>query len=360
MSLEFRHIAHAYGGVPALRDVSFNAPSGAITCLLGSSGCGKSTLLALAAGLLEVQSGTIKLDGEVLADPTRHPPPERRPVGLMFQDGALFPHMTVAENIAFGMAPRDKAGIADWIDRVRLSGKGKRYPHELSGGEQQRAALARAMAHDPRVLLMDEPFANIDIVRRRSLRAEFRAILKARGTTTVLVTHDPDEALELGDHIALVEAGQVTQAGPPQALLETPARPSVGVMLGNGVVLAARPETRGGRTVFATGLGTFEREAIGGQVPEGEPCELLFYPDAVGLVAAEAGEGDGESQDGALAVVDAVLRGRRWAVTLANSASDAVDAGGQRITVLSDEPVDPARRYRLVPHRASMRAFPAS
>ncbi|MFN7159750.1 MAG: ABC transporter ATP-binding protein, partial [Erythrobacter cryptus] len=167
MSLEFRHIAHAYGPVRALEDITLAAPAGEITCLLGASGCGKSTLLGLAAGLLRVQQGEIWLDGAPLADPRRNPPPEARPVGLVFQDGALFPHMSVAANIAFGLPKARRGEVEGWLAQVGLAGLGDRYPHELSGGQQQRAALARAMAPGPRVLLMDEPFASVDIVLRR-------------------------------------------------------------------------------------------------------------------------------------------------------------------------------------------------
>ena len=208
VSLEFRHIAHAYGGVAALGDVSFIAPAGEITCLLGASGCGKSTLLNLAAGLLKVQAGAVCLGGAVLADAARHPAPEHRPVGLVFQDGALFPHMTIAQNIGFGL-PRARHGeVAGWLEQVGLAGLGARYPHELSGGQQQRAALARAMAPGPEVLLMDEPFASVDIVLRRKLRRDCRMLLRASGTTTLLVTHDPSEALDIADSIAVMERGR--------------------------------------------------------------------------------------------------------------------------------------------------------
>ena len=179
MSLEFRHIAHAYTGrtgrVEALCDIAFTAPSGKITCLLGSSGSGKSTLLNLAAGLLPVQAGSIRVGGQEIASARVNPPPEARPIGLVFQDGALFPHMTIANNIAFGLSSSGEAGLIEkWLARVGLAGLGPRFPHELSGGQQQRAALARAMAPEPQVLLMDEPFASVDIVLRRRLLRDFR------------------------------------------------------------------------------------------------------------------------------------------------------------------------------------------
>lgn len=232
MSLEFRHIAHAYGDVTALRDVSFTAPTGEITCLLGSSGCGKSTLLNLAAGLLDVQHGSVLVGGDVLAQAGDNPPPEARPVGLVFQDGALFPHMTIAGNIGFGLPRGNRGDVDGWLERVGLSGLGARYPHELSGGQQQRAALARAMAPGPKVLLMDEPFASVDIVLRRRLRRDCRVLLREQGTTTVMVTHDPEEALDVGDRIAVMEEGRIVQFGTPDDLHERPATASVGAIFG--------------------------------------------------------------------------------------------------------------------------------
>lgn len=231
MSLEFRHIAYAYGQgaseTRALEDITLTAPDGEITCLLGASGCGKSTLLNLAAGMLRVQSGSIHLGGELLADGGRNPPPEDRPVGLVFQDGALFPHMTVAQNVGFGLQKPEAGAVEGWLELVGLRGLGGRYPHELSGGQQQRAALARAMAPQPQALLMDEPFASVDIVLRRKLRRECRDLLRGRGATVLLVTHDPEEAMDVADHIAVMEAGRIVQSGTPQELRSAPASGAV-------------------------------------------------------------------------------------------------------------------------------------
>ncbi|MEO0872287.1 MAG: ABC transporter ATP-binding protein, partial [Pseudomonadota bacterium] len=266
MSLEFSHIAHAYGAPGqsehALEDVSFTALGGEITCLLGASGCGKSTLLNLAAGLLELQQGRIALDGETLAEPDVNPPPEARPVGLVFQDGALFPHMTLAKNIAFGL-PKDRHGeIHSWLARVGLAGLGERYPHQLSGGQQQRAALARAMAPEPQVLLMDEPFASVDIVLRRSLRRECRMLLRERAATTILVTHDPDEALDIADRIAVMEAGRIVQFGTPQELYNAPLAPSVGAIFGGAQIVRGRILPGGYESVF----GFWPSECVYGEV----------------------------------------------------------------------------------------------
>ncbi len=206
----------------ALEDVSLTAQEGEITCLLGASGCGKSTLLGLAAGLLPVQHGSIHLGGDLLADSATNPPPEERPVGLVFQDGALFPHMTIARNVGFGLNRSEQGTVDGWLDMVGLAGLGERYPHELSGGQQQRAALARAMAPGPKALLMDEPFASVDIVLRRRLRRDCRRLLCEQGATVVLVTHDPEEALDIADRIAVMDAGRIVQFGTPDRLRTEP------------------------------------------------------------------------------------------------------------------------------------------
>jgi len=336
VSLEFRHIAHAYGDNTALHDVSFTAPTGQITCLLGSSGCGKSTLLNLAAGLLGVQQGEVLVGSEPLASPGVNPAPEAREIGLVFQDGALFPHMTIAKNVAFGLARERHGEIDSWLDRVGLGGLGERYPHELSGGQQQRAALARAMAPGPRVLLMDEPFASVDIVLRRSLRRECRRLLREAGTTTVLVTHDPEEALDIADHIAVMEAGRIVQFGNPQDLHDEPATASVGAIFGGAQVIEATHEAEGLRTAF----GLWPLASAHGAVPEAEALDLLVhsaelecYPDEAGLVVRD---------------VHPLASGAR--VLLANEE-------GAEIVAQTDAEVVAGERYRLEPRGSSLRAF---
>jgi iron(III) transport system ATP-binding protein len=340
LSLEFRHIAHAYGqGIAdrrALEDISLTASEGEITCLLGASGCGKSTLLGLAAGLLKVQHGSIHLGGEVLADPAHNPPPEARPVGLVFQDGALFPHMTIAKNIGFGLrgAPRDT--VEGWLAQVGLAGLGGRYPHELSGGQQQRAALARAMAPGPQVLLMDEPFASVDIVLRRRLRRDCRRLLRARGATVVLVTHDPEEALDIGDRIAVMEAGRIVQTGTPRELHEAPATAEVGAMFGGAQVIAARRVAAGLETAY----GTWPLASVAGALPEGAAFDLLLRGDALDPVEDPAG----------LAVRDLHPQGTATRIVLAGD-------GGEEITLISAAAIHAGGRYLVVPRTGSVRAF---
>ncbi|MFO6447741.1 ABC transporter ATP-binding protein [Erythrobacter sp. NE805] len=337
MSLEFRHIAHAYGPVRALEDVSFTAPAGEITCLLGASGCGKSTLLGLAAGLLSVQQGEVVLAGEVLADAHRSPPPEARPVGLVFQDGALFPHMTLAANVAFGL-PRERRGEAEgWLARVGLAGMGGRYPHELSGGQQQRAALARAMAPGPQVLLMDEPFASVDIVLRRRLRRECRILLREAGATVVLVTHDPAEALDIGDRIAVMEAGRIVQFGTPQELHEAPATAAVGAIFGGAQVIAGAWRAEGLDTVF--GLWPFTA-LIGELAEEAGALDLLVQADRLVPVPDPRG----------CRVRDVHPLGTRARVLIESP-------DGASITVETALPVDPDKTYSVLPDPGSVRAF---
>lgn len=336
MSLEFRHIAHAYGPVRALEDISFTARTGEITCLLGSSGCGKSTLLNLAAGLLKVQQGSIVLGGEVLADAARHPAPEERPVGLVFQDGALFPHMTVARNVGFGMR-RGRGDVDAWLEQVGLAGLGPRYPHELSGGQQQRAALARAMAPGPQVLLMDEPFASVDIVLRRRLRRDCRIILREQGTTTILVTHDPDEALDIADRIAVMEAGRIVQFGSPADLHERPATASVGAIFGGAQIVRAERDGEQLRTIF----GMWPVSAVGGDLPESRAFDLLVFADRLELVPDENG----------MAVRDIQPLGDGYRVLLTGEGAD--------LTVEQSHDISSEQRYSARPQTASVRAFSA-
>jgi iron(III) transport system ATP-binding protein len=337
LSLEFRHIAHAYGPVRALEDVSFIAPAGEITCLLGASGCGKSTLLGLAAGMLKVQQGAVVLAGEVLADADRSPPPEARPVGLVFQDGALFPHMTLAANVAFGL-PKERRGEANgWLARVGLAGMGTRYPHELSGGQQQRAALARAMAPRPQVLLMDEPFASVDIVLRRALRRECRILLREAGSTVVLVTHDPAEALDIGDRIAVMEAGRIVQFGTPEELHGAPATAAVGAIFGGAQVIAGTRREEGLDTAF----GLWPLTALAGTLAEGAATlDLLVQADRLVPVPDPRG----------CRVRDVHPLGARSRVLLEGP-------DGASITVETALPVDPDKTYSVLPDPESVRAF---
>ncbi|MEO9462459.1 MAG: ABC transporter ATP-binding protein [Marinomonas sp.] len=346
MNLEFQNIGHHYASPraskPALADINLHVPSGKITCLLGSSGCGKTTLLNLAAGLLEVQQGSIALDGAVLADPARNPAPEHRPIGLVFQDGALFPHMTIAENILFGVAKPDRSPqlAQQWLDMIGLSGLGERYPAKLSGGQQQRVALARAMAPEPAVLLLDEPFASIDVVLRRDLRRECRRLLKARNATAIMVTHDPEEAMDIADTIAVMESGAIIQADTPAALYNTPASLSVGMMFGEAQSVTATVTAQGLETPF----GVWPTEALAQALPAGtKQADLLIREGS--LRAAPSADG--------LIVKDVRHRGRSAAITLANDSAAEIwleHAGADNSLIGS--------QFAITPKHASLIAFP--
>jgi iron(III) transport system ATP-binding protein len=216
-----------YGARTAVDHVSLSIAPGEILCLLGPSGSGKSTLLRLLAGLERPTAGRVVLDGLEVAGPRTFVEPERRRVGMVFQDYALFPHLTVAANVAFGLRGLDRAEVRTRVDTlltlVGLADRRDSYPHMLSGGERQRVALARALAPRPHVLLMDEPFSGLDSRRRDQVREETRAILRATGTTTLLVTHDATEAMRFGDRIALIDEGRLVQIGRPDELYRTPA-----------------------------------------------------------------------------------------------------------------------------------------
>lgn len=225
-SLAFENLTRRFGDKAAVSDVSFTAANGEVICLLGASGCGKSTLLRLAAGIEVPSSGRILLDGKEIAGPERFVEPEQRGIGLVFQDYALFPHLDALENVMFGLGnlPRREAlVIADAaLRRVGLGDRMRAMPHELSGGEQQRVALARAVVPRPRVLLMDEPFSNLDRRMRDQVREDTVAILRETGATALIVTHDPEEAMRIADRIALMRDGALIQIGRSQDIYRHP------------------------------------------------------------------------------------------------------------------------------------------
>ena len=224
--LTLENVEKRYGDVPAAVDVTFDVRQGELLVLLGPSGCGKSTLLRLISGLETPDRGRITGNGRILSDTGLLVPPEQRHISLVFQDNALFPHMTVRENVSFGLSKHSSGArdsvVADVLDMVQLGDVGHRYPHELSGGQQQRVALARALAPQPKLVLLDEPFSDLDRTLRIELREEVRAVLKENGTSAILVTHDQEEALAMGDRIAVQRAGHLEQIGAPEELFRAP------------------------------------------------------------------------------------------------------------------------------------------
>jgi len=228
-----RDVRRAFDGVPAIAGVDLDAPAGALTAILGPSGCGKTTLLRTIAGFERPDRGRIDIAGRAVVDDAAFVPPERRAVGMVFQDYALFPHLDVAGNVAYGLGRRpDRSRVAEVLETVGLAELAGRRPHELSGGQQQRVALARALAPRPAVILLDEPFSSVDGRLRAELRRELRTLLEGTGVTALLVTHDQDEALSLADHVVLLRAGTVVQAGPPEELYRRPASRWAAELLG--------------------------------------------------------------------------------------------------------------------------------
>src|SRR5690606_31030934 len=248
--LELNKISLAYdtpdGVVPVVNDLCLGLRKGHIGCLLGSSGCGKTTILRAVAGFEPLRSGEIRLSGRVLSTPGIAIEPQERQVGMMFQDYALFPHLNVEENVAFGLRRLDKpirkARVNEMLELVGLSEARKRYPHELSGGQQQRVALARALAPEPELLLLDAPFSNLDVDTRERLAFELRDIHKKTGHTALLVTHNQAEAFAIADRIGIMDQGCILQWDTPYALHNAPASPFVADFIKREVLMAQRAQ----------------------------------------------------------------------------------------------------------------------
>jgi iron(III) transport system ATP-binding protein len=272
----------AFGAVQAVAGIAFAVPSGQVLGLLGPSGCGKTTALRLVAGIERPDAGSVWLGERQVAGPDTYVPPERRHVGMVFQDYALFPHLNVTDNVAFGLprGPERARRVADALALVGLEGLDRRWPHELSGGQQQRVALARALAPRPDVLLLDEPFSNLDATLRLRVRAEVRAILAAAGVTAIFVTHDREEALSLADAVAVMDAGRILQLAPPEELYQTPASPLVARAVGDADFLPA--DAQGLTADCELGAVPLAQDARG-------PVDLLVRPEAVALAPDPAG-----------------------------------------------------------------------
>ena len=272
---------------PAVDGVSFTLQAGEIGVFIGPSGCGKTTLLRAVAGLERAQSGTISLAGQIVSSRAQHVPPESRRIGMVFQDFALFPHLNVANNVAFGLshlnASQRDSRVGEVLDLVGLDTSRKRFPHELSGGQQQRVALARALAPKPRVLLLDEPFSSLDVDLRERLAHEVRGILKAAGATALFVTHDQLEAFAIGDRIGVMHEGHLHQWEDAYALYHRPATRFVADFIGHGVFAKARIQQHGGEVVVHTALGDFtdiQECPLPDAYPDGL-CDVLLRADDI-------------------------------------------------------------------------------
>jgi iron(III) transport system ATP-binding protein len=275
LTLEVEGLSHAYGSHQVVRGLSFSLPSGAIGCLLGPSGCGKTTVLRCIAGFEEAQQGTIRINGREVSGAGATVPPEKRRIGMVFQDYALFPHLSVSANIAFGLrgAGADMR-VRELAALVGLSTSLEKYPHEISGGQQQRVALARALAPRPDLLLLDEPFSNLDVDLRERLSAEVREIIKASGATAVLVTHDQQEAFAMADEIGVLHDGHIQQWDSAYNLYHRPTNRFVADFVGQGVFLPAK-------AVNSHQL-QIELGVLRGSSPHGNgSLEVLLRPDDV-------------------------------------------------------------------------------
>jgi iron(III) transport system ATP-binding protein len=290
--LQVQNLTKSYpsGREPAVRDVSFELPEGKLLSLVGESGSGKTTLLRLLAGLEKPDQGAILLDGQVLSSPSTVVPPEQRGIGLVFQHHALFPHLTVEKNIAFGLRHRSRderiETTRQLLALVGLIGFENRYPHELSGGERQRIALARALAPEPKLLLLDEPFSSLDARLRQSVRDDTRAILKERGATALFVTHDTGDALSIADRIVVLKHGSLQQDGAPPEVYHAPANAYVASFFGtcNFLPMHSLPHPSGARILCHVGPPKPEEKPGFGLWVRPEDLELAA-PDSTDTLA---------------------------------------------------------------------------
>ena len=280
----------AFGSREVLRGVELEVPAGSLTAVLGLSGCGKTTLLRIIAGFERAQRGTIRLGEQILEDGRSYLPPERRGVGYVPQEGALFPHLDVTGNVGFGLSRAERRGdaVAGLLEMVGIAPLAKRLPHELSGGEQQRVALARALARRPEALLLDEPFSSLDATLRTRVREEVHELLRAQGVTTVLVTHDQEEALSLADSVAVLREGRIIQQGPPEELYESPADERLARFLGAVNVLDASFDD--GTAMTPLGRLELREPALAGA---GRGLVMLRPEQVEVLPAGASGEGAG-------------------------------------------------------------------
>jgi iron(III) transport system ATP-binding protein len=315
-------ISHAYGARKVVDDVTLTVAPGELVCLVGPSGCGKTTLLRIVAGLEELQQGRIVIDGCAVAEPGYVVPPEARGVGFVFQDYALFPHLTVAGNVAFGLnrlAATERAKRVDEVlAQVGMSEYAAVYPHQLSGGQQQRVALARALAPRPRVMLLDEPFSGLDARLREQIRDDALHVLKDSGTATLMVTHDPEEAMFMADRLAVMRAGRIEQEGSPVDVYVRPATAFVAAFFGQ--VNELHGQVRDG--AVTTPFGVLQAPGLSA----GSAVNVLIRPEALRLTVA----GDGRTPAVQARVMAARLLGRSSWIHLSLLEPPADERGGPR------------------------------
>jgi len=284
--LQLRAVSHRFGAHQVLNDVSLAVAPGELLCLLGPSGCGKSTLLRIAAGLETLQAGRVLLDGVAIAEPGAAVPPEQRGIGLVFQDYALFPHLNVADNVAFGLAgwpaAARKSRVVEILASVGMADQAQAWPHTLSGGQQQRVALARALAPKPRVVLMDEPFSGLDARLRETIRDDTLHVLKRSGAATLMVTHDPEEAMFMADRVAVMQAGHIEQDAAPERVYAAPASAFVARFFG---------QTNEYRAIVAGGVAQTPLGPVAARgFADGTAVAVLVRPEGIRMsVSSETG-----------------------------------------------------------------------
>jgi iron(III) transport system ATP-binding protein len=329
--LTLEGVMRRFGRLTALEDIDLDVRPGEIVSLLGHSGCGKTTLLRIAAGVDSPSAGRVLLDGREVASRTTFVPPEKRSVGLMFQDYALFPHLTILRNVMFGLTALDRQGrekeARAALARVGLEHLAEAYPHEASGGEQQRVALARAIVPRPGILLMDEPFSGLDSRLRDSVRADTLAVLRETGATAVIVTHDPEEAMRMSDRIVLMRRGRIVQEGKAQDLYDRPSSLFAARFFSHlneieGAVVSGRAVTR---------VGSFGAENLG----EGRAVVVAIRPQGVRLAAPADGEAGVPGRVvsrhflGEIELFDVALEGSESYFLAKARAGDGFDAGSE-------------------------------
>lgn len=298
-----------FGGVDAVNDFTLQVTEGSLLALVGPSGCGKTTALRAIAGFEEPEAGTIEIRGSTVTDATTMVPPERRNIGMVFQEYALFPHISVAENVGYGVRGSDRVRrVEEVLELVGLVDFGERFPHELSGGEQQRVALARALAPEPDVVLLDEPFSSLDAPQREKMRRELRKILKAARVTGLFVTHDQAEALAIADVIAVMRDGRIRQVGTPDEVYAAPVSPWVAKFLGDAVIINGTVANGSVPTVLGS---------VPTDIPDGNQAQIMIRPEWISPTAAA---------DGAGLVIDREFYGHDQRVEIRLADGQVVDA----------------------------------
>jgi len=337
--LIIKDLAYQYNATQVLSELNLNVEQDEIVCLLGASGCGKTTTLKAIAGILQPEQGYMSIDSKVVNDSGLFVAPEKRNIGMMFQDYALFPHLTVSDNIAFGLSNMSKAQKRERVDEmlslVKLDGCAQRYPHQLSGGQQQRVAIARALAYKPSLLLLDEPFSNIDTQVRFELIADIRRIIKAQQVSAVFVTHSKEEAFAFSDTLAVMHGGKIAQQGSPEQLFSQPNSKVVAEFLGTGIYLTAKVLTP---TEYETAFGVVQ--SLTASNTNCQQGQVYIRPHHIQL--CEAAHSDANS----LTILQRRFIGTRYVYRI-NIAGQECEVAAEQDRVLAvEQPV----KIKIMPH----------